>query len=227
MRVGIMKANVVGVWALLTVGLICCGRNKGLRNGTAGEAPTCLADSIGELQLVSSVPKCASDRIACDLKCRLRDAGSCLGLAYAGEGASPPEELRGLYRNACLAGAANACTNYAASLWVGQMSEEQLACVRRTFEKACAVGEQFACGMVARVALESGGEPDVGEWRRYLQGKCDQVGGFSCRVLAKHLESGTLGKFDAEAIPGLLKRACDGGDIYACGTHATAAETFN
>jgi hypothetical protein len=221
-----MKANAVGVCALLTIGLISCGRDKGRQSGAAVGARTCVADSIGQLQLLSSVPKCASDRIACDLKCRLRDAASCLGLAYAAEESSPPEEVRGLYRQACLAGAANACTNYAASLWAGQMSEEQLACVRRTFEKACAVGEQFACGMVARVVLESGGNADVGEWRRYLQGKCDEVGGFSCRVLAKHLEAGTLGKFDAQAIPGLLKRACDGGDIYACGTHATAAETF-
>ena len=94
-------------------------------------------------------------------------------------------------------------------------------------EKACAVREQFACGMAARVVLESGGNVDVAEWRRYLHTKCDQVGGFSCRVLAKHLESGTFGKTDVQATPALLKRACDGGDLYACGNPATAAETFN
>jgi hypothetical protein len=49
----------------------------------------------------------------------------------------------------------------------------------------------------------------------------------SCRVLAKHLEAGTLGDYDPKMIPALLKRACDGGDVYACGNHATAAETFN
>jgi hypothetical protein len=81
--------------------------------------------------------------------------------------------------------------------------------------------------MVARVVLESGGDADVAVWHRYLTTKCDEVSGFSCRVLAKHLESGTFGKSDAEAIPALLRRACDGGDIYACGKHATAAETFN
>ena len=220
-----MRGN--GVYALLAMCLVSCGRESAYRSDSTGAAAVCLADSIGSLQLVPSVPKCAPDRIACEVKCRIGDAASCLGLAYAAEGASSPEEVRGLYRHACIAGAANACTNYAASLWAGPMAEEQLACVRRTLEKACAVREQFACGMAARVVLESGGNAEVTEWRRYLQSKCDEVGGFSCRVLAKHLEAGTFGKVDGQAIPTLLKRACDGGDIYACGNHATAVETFN
>jgi len=185
-----------------------------------------VADSIGSLELVSSVPKCASGKFVCEVKCRLGDAKACLGLAYVVEGSSE-EEARGLYRRACLGGVANACTNYAASLWVGELSEPQLACIRRTFEKACAVKEQFACGMVARVMLESVEAPDYAAGRRVLEASCARVGGFSCRVLAKHLEAGHLGAYDPARIPQLLKSACAGGDVYACGSHATAAETFN
>jgi hypothetical protein len=74
--------------------------------------------------------------------------------------------------------------------------------------------------------LESGGAPDYTAGRNYLQAECDHLGGFSCRVLANHLESGHFGTYEPRVIPSLLKRACDGGDIYACGNHATAAETF-
>lgn len=219
-----MRVRGILVSTALVAGLASCGPGPASR-GAAGSTE-CLAESIGALQLLPSVPKCASGKIACEVKCRLGEAAACLGLAYAAEDVASPEEVRGLYRQACLAGAANACTNFAASLWTGPMEDEELACVRRTFDWACAAGEQFACGMVARVVLESGGRADVAEWRRYLQDKCDHVGGFSCRVLAKHLEAGTFGAGEAESSPALLKRACDGGDVYACGTHRTAAETF-
>jgi TPR repeat protein len=154
-------------------------------------------------------------------------ASACLGLAYASDkDKGPTEGVRNLYRRACVLGDANGCTNYAASVWTGKASKEEEACARRTFEKACAVKEQFACGMVGRVMLESDGAPDIAEARHYLQSACDRIGGFSCRVLAKHLESGKLGPHDPTSTPTLLERACDGGDVYACGSHATAQETF-
>jgi hypothetical protein len=221
-----MKVN--GAWAAvaLACGLWSCGEQRH-RADAARADRACVADEMAELHLSSSVPDCASGKLQCEVKCKLGDARACLGIAYAAEEASPPEEVRELYRRACLLGEANACTNHAASVWAGKTTDAQVACARRTFERACAVKEQFACGMVGRVMLESGGTPDPAAARHYLQGECDQLGGFSCRVLAKHLESGRLGPYEPKAIPALLKRACDGGDVYACGNHATAAETFN
>jgi hypothetical protein len=131
-----------------------------------------------------------------------------------------------LYRRACVLGAANGCTNYAASIWAGKHSDDQLACAQRTFEKACAAKEPFACGMVGRLMIESD-SPDFSGGRKYLEGACDRVGGFPCRVLAKHLESGKLGPYEPGLIRKLLARACADGDPDACGDPATAAETFH
>jgi hypothetical protein len=132
-----------------------------------------------------------------------------------------------LYHRGCLLGAAIACTNYAASVWTGELSYDQLVCIRRVFEKACAAKEPFACGMVGRVLLESMIPPRIAEGRAHLERSCDELGGFPCRVLAKHLESGKLGDYRREIIPSLLKQACAGGDQDACGDPATAAETFH
>jgi TPR repeat protein len=156
------------------------------------------------------------------VKCTVGDGSSCLALAYA----AARRDARRLYGQACVLGAAIGCTNYAATIWAGQASDAQLACARRTFEKACSVNEPFGCGMVGRLMLESTDSPSYAEGRRYLEKSCDRVGGFSCRVLAKHLESGKLGPYRPEAMPALLTRACATGDRDACGEHATAAETF-
>lgn len=118
---------------------------------------------------------------------------------------------------ACLLGASNACTNYAASIWAGEHSDDQLACARLTFEKACAAKEPFACGMVGRIMLESTTQPPYAKGRSYLEAACDDVGGFPCRVLAKHLESGKLGDYRPDLIRILRSRACAGGDPDACG----------
>lgn len=161
------------------------------------------------------------------MQCRLGLGESCVALAYSAEKDSTSQnEAQALYLRACDLGLANACTNYAASIWVGTTSAEQNTCARRTFESACLANEQFACGMVGRVMVESTEPPPTAEARRYLETSCDRIGGFSCRVLAKYLEAGKLGDYQPGLIASLLGRACVGGDPDACGTHATAAETF-
>lgn len=188
----------------------------------------CAPDSVGTLHLLPTVPVCTVDDWVCSAKCRVGNAGSCLGMAYAVEKESKDrEEAARFYSRACLLGAANACTNYAAGIWARQQSEEQMACVRRTFEKACAAKEGFACGMVGRVMLESTNPPAYAEGRRYLEVACEELGGFACRVLAKHLESGKLGDYRPELVRTLLTRACTGGDPDACGEPRTASETFH
>jgi hypothetical protein len=148
-------------------------------------------------------------------------------MAYASE-SDPKEagEAPQLYHRACLLGAAIACTNYAAGIWAADHTDDQLECVRRTFERACAAKEPFACGMVGRVMLESTNPPLLAEGRTYLEAACDELSGFPCRVLAKHLESGKLGDYEPALIGTLLARACAGGDPDACGEPATASGTF-
>ena len=202
------------------------GCNRATPASDSGAA--CVADSVGTLRLFSTIPTCATDDWTCRARCMAGDAKSCLGLASAAE--RDPlmiEEADRFYRRACLLGAANACTNYAAGLWANKHSARQLTCARRVFEKACAAKEPFACGMVGRVMLESTTPPTLAEGRAYLENACNKVGGFPCRVLAKHLESGKLGSYPPGLIRTLLSRACAGGDPDACGGPATASETFH
>lgn len=188
----------------------------------------CIADSIPTLQLVSASNCAGGELWGCRVDCFARDAAACLGLAY--ETQKDPKraaETITFFRRACLLGAANACTNYAATIWTGKHTDVQLACARRTFEKACAADESFACGMVGRLMIEDTTPPRFAEGRRYLESACDRVGGFPCRVLAKHLESGKLGTYKPGLIHTLLARACADGDSDACGEPATAAQTFH
>jgi hypothetical protein len=76
--------------------------------------------------------------------------------------------------------------------------------------------------------LEGPTTPDqLKEGRRFLEAACEELEGFPCRVLAKHLESGKLGDYEHKVIRSLLKRACAGGDPDGCGDPTTAAETFH
>lgn len=220
-------AMIVVAVAATTCLLGGCDKTTSGANSLPAES-TCASDSVDTLHLLPAIPVCTTDDWMCSAKCRVGDAGSCLAMAYAMEKRLQDEgESARFYDRACLLGAANACTNYAAGIWAGPHSEGQLACARRTFEKACAAKERFACGMVGRVMLESTDSPAYAEGRRYLEAACKEVGGFACRVLAKHLESGKLGDYRPELVRTLLARACAGGDPDACGEPKTASETFH
>jgi len=211
----------IAVAALLTFGTCRKGSSR------VGAASACIADSIGTLHLVLSA-RCANEELLCRAKCTFGSSASCLGLAYEAEkDPTKGDQAVRFYRRACLFGAANACTNYAAGIWARTHSDNELICARRLFEKACAVKEPFACGMVGRLMLEDATPGALLGGRKYLESACTEVGGFSCRVLAMKLESGILGTYEPGKIRALLKRACETGDLDACGEPATAAETFH
>ena len=196
------------------------------KGSSADVGSACIADSIGTLHHMP-IPSCRDDAWICRAKCGVGDAAACLSLAYQAEEANKQDEAVRLYRQACLGGEANACTNYAAHIWSGKHTKNELNCAGKIFEKSCAAKEPFACGMVGRLMIEDATPPAYSEGRRYLEAACEQVGGFPCRVLAKHLESGKLGEYEPGKIRALLKKACDDGDPDACGNPATAAETFH
>lgn len=202
-----------------------------LGTGRAGASEsseaTCLADSVGDLRIVSSLPDCAAGGASCSATCTAGDANSCLAQAYLAEEKSQDSDARSLYQRACLLGLANACTNYAATIWAYDHTDEQIQCAARIFDKACAAKEHFACGMVGRLALANAATPAAVEAARLaLETSCRAIGGFSCRVLAKHLEAGDFGPPDPGRVAKLLERACQGGDPDACHNPATASETF-
>lgn len=222
-----LSSFVIGALALTGLALLASGCRRSDPASGSPAAAACLADSIGALRLRSTLPECTKRRWLCEARCWLGFGEFCLTLGYAAQTAEAPDQDRAfpLYRRACVLGEANACTNYAATIWSHKHTDEELACAQRIFDKACAVKEPFACGMVGRLMLEAD-TPAYSESRKYLERACDQVGGFPCRVLAKHLESGDLGEYQPGLIGTLLKRACAGGDPDACGEHQTAEETF-
>src|SRR5215813_8139359 len=99
-----MKPSHLAPLVALACVLLSCGGHQ--REGTSAAA-VCLADEIGALELSPSIPSCSSRKVECELRCRLGEAGACLGIAYLAEKSSSPGELQGLYRRACLRGAAN------------------------------------------------------------------------------------------------------------------------
>jgi hypothetical protein len=136
--------------AAVSVLLIVNGCSKSRRN--VDVRTDCIADSIGALQLTPSLPSCATDTWVCRVKCISGSSASCLALGYeVQKNPGKEDEAVRLYRRACLLGAANGCTNYAASIWARPHTDSDLACARRTFEKACSAEEPFACGMVGRL----------------------------------------------------------------------------
>ena len=187
----------------------------------------CIADSIGALRLLSSVPTCSAGSLTCRAKCQLGEGASCLGLGYAAQKDGKAESVVAqFYRQGCLLGVANACTNFAAGVWANNSSsDEELACAQRALEKACGAKEHFGCGMVGRMMLAAA-SPGDDEPRKYLEKTCEDVGGFSCRVLAKQLESRESAGDSSDRIRALLVRACEGGDPDACNEPKTASETF-
>ena len=196
--------------------------------GNPPGAAACLADSLGELASGGAIPDCEGALGSCRDACDTGDAGSCLAAAYALEASEgTADEVATLYARACRIGRANGCTNYAAGIWARDHTADELECAMRIFTKACASGEKFACGMVARVLLEGPDDPAIrARARGDLERACEGLGGFPCRVLAKHLEAGDFGPFDPERLEALLAQACEGGDRDACGDPATVSETF-
>lgn len=190
--------------------------------------PTCLADSLGQLHTGGGVADCQDSVASCQRACTEGDPASCLGAAYAIESEDDrSDEVAALYATGCRLGRANACTNHAAGIWVRDHTAAQAECALRIFIMGCAVNERFACGMVARVLLEGPEDPALRiRARTDLENACSELGGFPCRVLAKHLEAGDLGSFEPGRIEALLAEACKGGDPDACDAPATAAETF-
>jgi TPR repeat protein len=216
----------------------CANRNQ---PATASRAPAtaaplaCPVTTAATLTVGIEVrPGCAHSDPACEVACRSGDPHACYWHGIALEatekrGASGSDARRYFHR-ACELGHAGGCTNYAATLWAVDATPPNLACAEALFTRTCLAGEMFACGMEARVVLEREPAPDtatIARARSRLERSCDELEGFPCRILAVHLENGTFGSHDPAQIPALLTRACNGGDVNACGNPPSAAATLH
>ena len=233
-----MAAAKSGARAWFVVLVSCSGSQPPARAPVAASAPVksapntpaCIGDATTKLDLPFAARRdCTANNLACRGQCLDGDAGACMTRAYAIERDSQTEgEAALLFERACQLGLAIGCTNYAATIWAKGGTVRDLSCARRTFAKSCAAGEKFACGMVGRMLYEAAKTPDeYAAARASLEQSCAAFKGFPCRVLAKYFEDGKLGSYEPSRIPELLDRACAGGDPDACGSPATANETFH
>ena len=133
----------------------------------------CIADSLAALRLIDEIPPCKPDA-ACNARCLAGDGPACLAMADTMETSAPMKgAAQDFYGRACRLGVANACTNYAATIWAGTHTDEQLACARRVLARqleagklgayppgriralltrACAGGDAGGCGAPATAA---------------------------------------------------------------------------
>ena len=195
---------------------------------SAAPSPSCLAERTGTLELADAMRDCADDGADCEAACREGDAEACYARGVQLQ-LQPPSgresEVKELYERACTLGSAIGCTNFAAGIWMNDLGERDAACALAIFERTCEAGEHFGCGMVGRVRAERlASERDA--IATFLSSRCNEIGGFACRVLAAHIEKGDLPTAQGGSVAELLERACRGGDSDACGAPATAAETF-
>jgi hypothetical protein len=220
-------------WALLGVGLVACGSQRPSAPPVIAASPevaeVCLADRLDTLRVATAAACQGRGEGACADGCRKGDAAACWwqGIELQERAEPRNDEARIAYQRSCDLGLANGCTNVAASQWrSAAKTEAAYACALRVFEATCAAGEHFGCGMVGQLPIERGKGNNLEESVAFLAKTCQSMGGFSCRILALMLEQRPAEPGDAERVQELLRRACAGHDWYACGEHATAADTL-
>ncbi|MEO8702057.1 MAG: hypothetical protein ABI867_18585 [Kofleriaceae bacterium] len=182
-------------------------------------APTgCVADRVGTLMLGGDerTDCTGGDDDPCTAACEQGNAAACFYRATAIQSQREADAVA-LFGRSCELGHALGCTNYAASTWVRNDDAVVNDCVRRIFEKACAVKEGFACGMIGRMMIALAKDAaEVERGRAYLEKTCSMLAGPSCKMLANHLQGAGSGAADPAKIKALLARACEGGDPSAC-----------
>jgi hypothetical protein len=186
-----------------------------------GSAGDCVVDKIAATLALTADGRsdCTPGDDACKRECDGGNAAACYGRAAAVQNDPARNAEAGtLFGRACQLGHAMACTNYAAGLWLRDgATPENAICARKIFDKACAIKEPFACGMVGRMAVAAAkNDADRAAARVYFEKTCEAIGGPPCKMLASYLRTNQLGAFDPAILPALLQRACDGGDSSAC-----------
>jgi hypothetical protein len=192
---------------------------------TAPAATPCLADEITTLKWQLPDSACvAADRCAKD--CDAKVANGCFLEAQRAEQRNDSSRALAGYARACKLGMSLGCTNWGAMTWVPSDTPTKELCAKRVFEAACRVRDAWACGMHGRfLAVAARTDEERSTARSYFDGLCNDIGDVTCRMYGFHLESEQLGTWSPALVKALMIRACETGDVDACGAE-TAKETF-
>lgn len=171
-----------------------------------------------------------ADSRACAAQCGKGDVGSCyhLGIHYASGKDLPRDDARAadLFEKSCAAGVALACYARAKQqlrdVQSGKVRPDTAgrAKVREFADKACEMGDGWACFSVAEWYLSEGPQAvlpkDATRAVAFLRRGCDLGHGPSCSALGKMLVEGKLAAKDVAVAVGVLQRACEGGQSEDC-----------
>lgn len=178
---------------------------------------SCVADELGPLKPGWKVlGDCETDTDECRTRCRDGDADACFNRAILKQNAHGAEsEITQLFLGACKLGLGTGCTNWAAASWT-KARGSSAACLYRVFEKTCAIGDPFGCGMLGRMLIENGTSPvDLVRGRVFLSLACAQ-NPITCTLLAIYLEKDTFGPPNHAKAAELRQQACEAGDDSEC-----------
>ncbi len=189
----------------------------------------CVADELGELRMQKEpYTGCARQAASCVDRCVKGDADACMTHSHTLAEQGAREESALYLARACQHGLAIACTSYGADVVLaGTPTAKDTACARRLFGAACTVHEPRGCALEGKLMADAVTTPaERATVRAHLEHLCTELPGFTCRIYAYALERGQLGDHTPEDVAELMRRACQGRDVGACG-HASAAESFH
>jgi TPR repeat protein len=159
---------------------------------------------------------CASRTEACEESCRGGDPNACFARGRLHQVAGDAEAADLFFELACERGSMLGCTNRAAGILLAAPPTDD--CLARVFERTCAAGEPWGCGMLGVVLVQGWGVPrDAERGRRVLTEACTATEHpYACSELANALEQGLFGTRDPRTARRYRELACRGGDQEAC-----------
>jgi hypothetical protein len=117
-----------------------------------------------------SIERCATETAQCLARCRAGDAADCYATAIIFQKARDGRVTEALFLRACALGLVSGCTNRAAAM---DLASDGNQCTIRTYEKACALNDPWACTMFGfHLIRATGADRDQDRARRALAKSC-------------------------------------------------------
>ena len=161
--------------------------------------------------------------------CAKKEPRSCYmlaGMANQGEGGPRDEgQARLAFGKSCELGLAFACSSHAAMLASGDGGKEDKPGAAQIYARGCELGSASGCTEAAALHSFDSEAPyhDLARARTLYTRSCDMGMASSCSALAAMTDTGDgeVTPADRVAAQKLYRKACMGGDSYACDTWLT------
>jgi TPR repeat protein/tRNA A-37 threonylcarbamoyl transferase component Bud32 len=190
-----------------------------LETSGGGAKPTAIGGQVSEVpQTTTSVDAVAAEFSRSVTACERRDASACMALASAAESAKEYARASELYRVACDAGSAAACTSLGVlyNRALGVAGDAAQAAV--FYERGCSAGDMAGCNNLGTLyEFGSVGFRDLAKAQQLYERACGGGVMDACANLGLSLsQSAGASLADRRRARDLLVRACTAGIARAC-----------